>query len=206
MAHDSRLSVSTVQRIWRAFGLKPHRQETFKLSTDPDFVAKVRDVVELYMAPPEHGCCAWIRSRRSRRWIAARRCLAMRPGQPERRSHDYARRGTTPLFAALDIATGQALHADLSLLAQRSGALLQPDHRGQHPLRRVQEPGRPGGDDPAYLDQHNADPKPFVWTASAAACPSSFFRTVRRLSCSRLARPLNHPLDRRPQAYQNRRA
>jgi len=55
MARDSGLSVSTVQRIWRAFGLKPHRQETFKLSTDPDFVTKVRDVVGLYMAPPEHA-------------------------------------------------------------------------------------------------------------------------------------------------------
>jgi transposase len=55
MAHDCGLSVSTVQRIWRAFGLKPHRQETFKLSTDPDFVAKVRDVVGLYLSPPEHA-------------------------------------------------------------------------------------------------------------------------------------------------------
>jgi transposase len=80
MALDSGLSVSTVQRIWRAFGLKPHRQETFKLSTDPDFVAKVRDVVGLYMAPPSMPwCCAWMRNRRPRRWIAAGRCFRCGP-------------------------------------------------------------------------------------------------------------------------------
>src|SRR5882724_4235845 len=75
MARASGLSVSTVQRIWRAFGLQPHRLETFKLSTDPDFVAKVRDVVGLYVAPPERAIvlCA-MRSRRSRRWTAASPC------------------------------------------------------------------------------------------------------------------------------------
>ena len=60
MARDSGLSVSTVQRIWHAFGLKPHRQETFKLSTDPAFVAKVRDVVELYVPPPEHAVVLYV--------------------------------------------------------------------------------------------------------------------------------------------------
>ena len=75
MARACGLSVSTVQRIWRAFGLQPHRLETFKLSTDPDFVAKVRDVVGLYVAPPERAIVlSSTRSRRSRRWIAANRC------------------------------------------------------------------------------------------------------------------------------------
>jgi transposase len=80
MARDSGLSVSTVQRIWRAFGLKPHRRETFKRSTDPDFITQVRDVVGLYVAPPEHALCwAWMRRRRSRRSIVARRCFRCGP-------------------------------------------------------------------------------------------------------------------------------
>ena len=85
MAHDSGLSVSTVQRIWRAFGLKPHRQETFKLSTDPDFVAKVRDVVGLYMAPPEHalGLCVDEKSQ-IQALDRSQAVLPMRPGQPQR--------------------------------------------------------------------------------------------------------------------------
>jgi len=72
MARASGLSVSTVQRMWRAFGLQPHRLETSKLSTDPDFVAKVRDVVGLYIAPPSvPSCCTSMKSRRFRRWTAA---------------------------------------------------------------------------------------------------------------------------------------
>ncbi|HXT78735.1 MAG TPA: IS630 family transposase [Acetobacteraceae bacterium] len=110
MARDSGLSVSTVQRIWRAFGLKPHRQETFKLSTDPDFVAKVRDVVGLYMAPPAHALVLCVDEKSQIQALdRSQAVFPMRPGQPERRSHDYARHGTTSLFAALDIATGQVI-------------------------------------------------------------------------------------------------
>jgi transposase len=110
LARDSGLSVSTVQRIWRAFGLKPHRQETFKLSTDPDFVAKVRDVVGLYMAPPEHAIVLCVDEKSQIQALdRSRAVFPMRPGQPERRSHDYVRHGTTSLFAALDIATGQVI-------------------------------------------------------------------------------------------------
>jgi transposase len=110
MARDSGLAVSTVQRIWRAFGLKPHRQETFKLSTDPDFVAKVRDVVGLYMAPPEHALVLCVDEKSQIQALdRSQAVLPMRPGQPERRSHDYARHGTTSLFAALDIATGRVI-------------------------------------------------------------------------------------------------
>jgi transposase len=110
MARDSGLSVSTVQGIWRAFGLKPHRQETFKLSTDPDFVAKVRDVVGLYMAPPEHALVLCVDEKSQIQALdRSQAVFPMRPGQPERRSHDYARHGTTSLFAALDIATGAVI-------------------------------------------------------------------------------------------------
>jgi transposase len=110
MARDSGLSVSTVQRIWRAFGLQPHRLETFKLSTDPDFVAKVRDVVGLYVSPPAHAIVLCVDEKSQIQALdRSQPMLPMRPGQPARRSHDYTRHGTTSLFAALDIATGRVI-------------------------------------------------------------------------------------------------
>jgi transposase len=110
MAEASGLSVSTVQRIWRAFGLQPHRLETFKLSTDPDFVAKVRDVVGLYVSPPEHAVVLCVDEKSQIQALdRSQPMLPMRPGQPARRSHDYKRHGTTSLFAALDIATGKVI-------------------------------------------------------------------------------------------------
>ena len=110
MARASGVSVSTVQRIWRAFGLQPHRSETFKLSTDPDFVAKVRDVVGLYMAPPDRALVLCVDEKSQIQALdRTQPLLPMRPGQVERRSHDYKRHGTTALFAALDIATGRVI-------------------------------------------------------------------------------------------------
>lgn len=110
MAKASGLSVSTVQRIWRAFGLQPHRIETFKLSTDRDFVAKVRDVVGLYMSPPERAIVLCVDEKSQIQALdRSQSMLPMRPGQPTRRSHDYKRHGTTSLFAALDIATGAVI-------------------------------------------------------------------------------------------------
>jgi transposase len=104
------LSVSTVQRIWRAFGLQPHRLETFKLSTDPEFVAKVRDVVGLYVAPPAHAVVLCVDEKSQIQALdRSQPMLPMRPGQAARRSHDYTRHGTTSLFAALDIATGRVI-------------------------------------------------------------------------------------------------
>lgn len=110
MAQASGLSVSSVQRIWRAFGLQPHRVETFKLSTDPDFVAKVRDVVGLYLSPPERAIVLCVDEKSQIQALdRSQPMLPMRPGQPARRSHDYKRHGTTSLFAALDIATGAVI-------------------------------------------------------------------------------------------------
>jgi transposase len=110
MAKASGLSVSSVQRIWRAFGLQPHRMETFKLSTDPDFVAKVRDVVGLYVSPPERALVLCVDEKSQIQALdRSQPMLPMRPGQPARRSHDYKRHGTTSLFAALDIATGHVI-------------------------------------------------------------------------------------------------
>jgi len=101
---------STIHRIWQAFGLQPHRAETFKLSTDPLFVEKVRDIVGLYMAPPERALvlCADEKSQ-IQALDRTQPLLPMRPGQAERRSHDYTRHGTLSLFAALDAATGKVI-------------------------------------------------------------------------------------------------
>jgi transposase len=110
MAKASGVSISSVQRIWRAFGLQPHRLETFKLSTDPDFVARVRDVVGLYVCPPQHAVVLCVDEKSQIQALdRSQPMLPMRPGQAARRSHDYKRHGTTSLFAALDIATGQVI-------------------------------------------------------------------------------------------------
>jgi transposase len=110
MAKASGLSTSSVQRIWRAFGLQPHRLETFKLSTDPDFVAKVRDVVGLYVAPPERAVVLCVDEKSQIQALdRSQPMLPMRPGQSARMSHDYKRHGVLSLFAALDIATGRVI-------------------------------------------------------------------------------------------------
>ena len=110
MAKASGVSVSSVQRIWRAFGLQPHRTETFKLSTDPEFVAKIRDVVGLYMAPPTRAIVLCVDEKSQIQALdRSQPMLPMRPGQIERRTHDYKRHGVTSLFAALDIATGRVI-------------------------------------------------------------------------------------------------
>jgi transposase len=110
MAARSGLSQSTVSRIWRAFGLQPHRTETFKLSPDPLFVEKVRDIVGLYLDPPERALVLCVDEKSQIQALdRTQPLLPMRPGQPERRTHDYIRHGTTSLFAALDVATGQII-------------------------------------------------------------------------------------------------
>jgi transposase len=110
MAARSGLSQSTVSRIWRAFGLQPHRTETFKLSPDPLFVEKVRDIVGLYLDPPARALVLCVDEKSQIQALdRTQPLLPMRPGQPERRTHDYIRHGTTSLFAALDVATGKII-------------------------------------------------------------------------------------------------
>jgi transposase len=110
MARHSGISTSSVGRIWRAFGLQPHRSETFKLSHDPLFVDKVRDVVGLYLNPPDHALVLCVDEKSQIQALdRTQPLLPMRPGQIERHSHDYQRHGTTSLFAALDIATGRVI-------------------------------------------------------------------------------------------------
>ena len=99
-----------MSRIWRAFGLKPHQVETFKLSTDPLFIDKVRDVVGLYLDPPEKALVLCVDEKSQIQALdRTAPVLPMMPGMPERRTHDYVRHGTTSLFAALDIATGKVI-------------------------------------------------------------------------------------------------
>lgn len=110
MARAVGYAPSTIHRIWRAFGLQPHRSETFKLSTDPLFVEKVRDIVGLYMVPPERALVLCVDEKSQIQALERTQpLLPMRPGQAERRTHDYTRYGTTSLFAALDIATGAVI-------------------------------------------------------------------------------------------------
>lgn len=110
MAEASGLSQSAIVRIWNAFGLKPHKSETFKLSTDPFFVEKVRDVVGLYMSPPENAIVLSIDEKSQVQALdRTQPLLPMSPGQAERRTPDYVRNGTTSLFAALNVATGEVI-------------------------------------------------------------------------------------------------
>lgn len=110
MAEACGLSAPAVHRVWRAFGLKPHLVQTFKLSSDPLFVDKVRDVVGLYLNPPERAVVLCVDEKSQIQALdRTQPLLPMRPGQPERRTHDYRRHGTTSLFAALDVATGRVI-------------------------------------------------------------------------------------------------
>ena len=110
MARHSGLSASSVRRIWRAFGLQPHRSETFKLSKDPLFIDKVRDIVGLYLNPPDRALVLCVDEKSQIQALdRTQPLLPMRPGQAERRSHDYKRHGITSLFAALDVKTGAVI-------------------------------------------------------------------------------------------------
>jgi transposase len=110
MAKASGLAPSTVQRIWRAFSLQPHRTETFKLSTDPLFVEKVRDIVGLYLSPPERALVLCVDEKSQIQALdRTQPLLPMRPGRVERHTHDYKRHGTTSLFAALEVRTGTVI-------------------------------------------------------------------------------------------------
>src|SRR5215468_4840155 len=110
MAKASGVSHSTINRIWRAFGLQPHRSETFKLSPDPLLIEKVRDVVGLYMNPPDHALVFCVDEKSQIQALdRTQPLLPLRPGQAERRTNDYQRHGTTSLFAALELKTSRVI-------------------------------------------------------------------------------------------------
>jgi transposase len=131
MARTVGMSQSAISRIWRAFGLKPHLTDTFKFSTDPFFVEKVRDVVGLYLAPPEKAIVLSVDEKSQVQALdRTHPTLPMTPGQAERGTHDYVRHGTSTLFAALEVATGKVT------------AACKPRHRHQEFLASLKQVAR----------------------------------------------------------------
>jgi transposase len=110
LAQATGLSRMTISRIWRAFGLQPHRTDIFKLSPDPLLIEKVRDIVGLYMNPPDHALVFCVDEKSQIQALdRTQPLLPLRPGQLERRTHDYKRHGTTSLFAALELKTSRVI-------------------------------------------------------------------------------------------------
>jgi transposase len=239
LAQATGLSRMTISRIWRAFGLQPHRTATFKLSPDPLLIDKVRDIVGLYLNPPDHALVFCVDEKSQIQALdRTAPLLPLRPGQIERRSHDYKRHGTTSLFAAFDVASGHVLgqlhhrhrsrefrsfldtiernvpaELDVHLildnygthktqrirrwLAQRprfhlhftptSASWLnlverwfaelteKQIRRGVHRSTRELEHAIRG-----FIDHHNQNPKPFVWTKSADQILDSVARFCKR--------------------------
>jgi transposase len=245
MAEASGLTQSAIVRIWRAFGLKPHLQENFKLSTDPFFVEKVRDIVGLYVNPPERTRAIVLCVDEKSQVQALDRSqpvLPMRPGQAERHTHDYYRHGTTSLFAALDVATGKVIgrcHAqhrqqefvrfldhieahvprglDIHLVLDNYATHKTPKvaawlkKRPRYHLHftptssswlnqverwfakiteeRIRRGVFKSVDEliaaiDAYIVEHNRQPKPFVWTASAELILGRVERLCKRINNS----------------------
>ena len=140
MAKASGLNQTAVSRIWRAFGLKPHLAESFKLSPDPQFIDKVRDIVGLYLNPPDAAVVLCVDEKSQIQALdRSAPVLPLLAGVPERRTHDYVRSGTTNLYAALDVASGNVI-ADLT-----------PRHRAQEFIRFLNLINRSV---PADLDVH----------------------------------------------------
>jgi transposase len=136
LADHLRISFSAVAKAWREYGIQPWRAETFKFSTDPELVAKVTDVVGLYLDPPQNAVVLCVDEKSQIQALdRTQPMLPMQPGRPERHTHDYVRHGTTTLFAALEIATGQVT------------GICQDRHRHQEFLRFLKHVAR------AYPDQ-----------------------------------------------------
>jgi transposase len=239
MAAACGLSPATVQRVWHAFGLKPHRVETFKLSADPEFVDKVRDIVGLYLAPPDRALVLCVDEKTEMQALERTQpVLPMRPGQPERRTSGYIRHGTSCLFAALDVAAGRVIGrcyrrhrseefrdfldaADAAVPAEfEVHAVLDNASVHKAPLIRAWLAERPRyhlhftptasswlnqverffalltarrlkrgvhrsveeleAAVLAYVERHNAEPKPFRWTRSADQILASIGRFCER--------------------------
>lgn len=152
MAKRSGLSKSTVGRIWKAFHLKPHVADTFKLSSDPFFIEKVYDVVGLYLNPPEHAVvlCADEKSQ-VQALDRSQPVLPMMPGMPEKRTHDYVRHGTVDLFAAFNIATGMVIAKTYK--SHRSKEWIKFLEEIDKQVPQLAEPDEPGGK-PHVLEIH----------------------------------------------------
>lgn len=244
MAKASGLSRMTISRIWHAFGLQPHRAETFKLSPDPQLVEKVRDITGLYMNPPDHAMVFCVDEKSQIQALdRTQPLLPLQPGQVERGTHDYKRHGTTSLFAALELKTSRVIgrlhrrHRSrefrqfLDLIESQAPAATEvhivADNSSTHKtalirkwfakrphfhihftptygswinlverwfaeltnkrirrgafrsLRELETAIR------EYIDVHNEDPKPFVWTRTADQILDSIARYARRTVAAR---------------------
>jgi len=245
MAKTMGLSQAAIGRIWRAFGLQPHRTDTFKLSTDPLFIEKVRDVVGLYLSPPERAIVLCVDEKSQVQALnRTQPLLPLGPGQAERGTHDYERNGVTSLFAALNVATGEVIgkchsrhrqqefikfldHIDATLVKEPGTSIhLVMDNYGTHKTPKVkrwfqrhpeyhlhfiptssswlnqverffaaitEKRIRRGSFRSVkdlekaikeYLDNHNKDPKPFVWTATADKILNRIAGVCERISDS----------------------
>jgi len=239
MAKATGFSHMTISRVWRAFNLQPHRTETFKLSPDPLLIPKVRDIVGLYMHPPDHAVVLCVDEKSQIQALdRTAPLLPMRPGQAERRTYDYKRHGTTSLFAALNAKTGTVIaethrrhrSVEFRKFLDRLDASVPPtldvhlimDNYGTHKTPRIRawlakRPRFHVHFTPTYgswlnlverwfaelttkqikrgahrsvpeleraiwefLDVHNEDPKPFVWTKSADEILASIARFAQR--------------------------
>jgi transposase len=239
MAKATGFSHMTISRVWRAFNLQPHRTETFKLSPDPLLIPKVRDIVGLYMHPPDHAVVLCVDEKSQIQALdRTAPLLPMRPGQAERRTHDYKRHGTTSLFAALNAKTGTVIaethrrhrSVEFRKFLDRVEASVPPtmdvhlimDNYGTHKTPRIRawlakRPRFHVHFTPTYgswlnlverwfaelttkqikrgahrsvpeleraiwefLDVHNEDPTPFVWTKTADEILASIARFAQR--------------------------
>jgi transposase len=241
LAQQVGLTQSAVVRIWHNFGLQPHRSETFKLSTDPFLVEKVRDIAGLYLNPPEHAIVLCVDEKSQVQALdRTQPILPMRPGLPEQRTNDYERHGTTSLFAALEVATGKVIGkchrrhrqqeflkfmelVDSQLPTDAKEVHLVLDNYGTHKTAKVirwfarhpryhlhftptsgswvnqverwfaeitEKRIRRGSFTSVpslekaiqeYLDHHNENPKPFVWTADADLILGKIQRLCERI-------------------------
>ena len=147
LARATGLSRMTISRIWRAFGLQPHRTESFKLSPDPLLIEKVRDIVGLYLNPPDHALVLCVDEKSQIQALdRTQPMLPMRPGQLERRTHDYKRHGTTSLFAALELKTSRVigqLHRRHRSQEFRRFSEANVPRSGGHIAWTITEPTRP---------------------------------------------------------------
>jgi transposase len=243
MAKATGLSRMTISRIWRAFGLQPHRSDTFKLSPDPLLIEKVRDLVGLYMNPPDHALVFCVDEKTQIQALdRTQPLLPLRPGQVERRTHDYKRHGTTSLFAALELKTNKVIaqlkHQHRSVEFRRFLDVIEAqvpaeldvhiivDNYGTHKTALIRKwfAKRPRFHvhfTPTYaswinwverwfaeltnkrirrgvfrsvkeletaireyIDVHNEDPKPFVWTKTADQILASIARYAQRTTAA----------------------
>jgi transposase len=245
MAQATGLSQATIGRIWRAFGLQPHRRDTFKLSTDPFFVEKVRDVVGLYLSPPDRAIVLCVDEKSQVQALnRTQPLLPLEPGQAERGTHDYERHGITSLFAALNVGTGEVIghchrrhrqqefvkfldRIDATLTREPGVSIhIVMDNYGTHKTAKVKRWFQRHPDyhlhfTPTYsswlnqverffaeitekrirrgcfrsvkqleeaiqeyLENHNKNPRPFVWTATAEKILERVAKVCKRISDS----------------------